>query len=166
VGKTWRLAELRAPSVISVCVLATFLHQSLVFMPALIALGFDITLSRTYRWQTEDREEAIFLDNLVRLFRSVTSGQVSLHLDGVQDYDIFARDNFFGYLVNPTTDLPTQPLRDIPMTLLDVVANRGCHNACISYFDSSNQARIDLLIVDAQNQSLMARVKKRMHKQH
>jgi len=70
VGKTWRLAELRALSVIS-------------------PWAFDITLSRTYRWQTEDREEqAIFLDNLVRLFRTVKNGQVSLHLHGVQDYKI------------------------------------------------------------------------------
>ena len=40
VGKTWRLAELRALSVISVCVLATFLHNRLIFKPAPIALGF------------------------------------------------------------------------------------------------------------------------------
>ena len=40
VGKTWRLAELRALSVISVCILAAFLHQLHIFTPALIALGF------------------------------------------------------------------------------------------------------------------------------
>lgn len=34
------------------------------------------------------------------------------------------------------------------MTPLDVVANRG-HNARISYFDPSNQATVDRLIVDA-----------------
>lgn len=35
------------------------------------------------------------------------------------------------------------------MTPLDVVANRGGHNARISYFDPSNQATVDRLIVDA-----------------
>ena len=39
--------------------------------------------------------------------------------------------------------------RDNPSTLLDVVANRRDHNARISYFDPSNQATVDRLIVDA-----------------
>ena len=39
--------------------------------------------------------------------------------------------------------------RDNPSTPLDVVANRRDHNARISYFDPSNQATVDRLIVDA-----------------
>ena len=35
VGKTWRLAELRALNVISVCILAAFLHQRLIFTDSL-----------------------------------------------------------------------------------------------------------------------------------
>jgi hypothetical protein len=56
----------------------------------------------------------MFLDNLVRLFRTVTNGQVSLHLDGVQDYDIFAPGNFFGCLVNPTSDVPSDDNQTVP----------------------------------------------------
>lgn len=39
VGKTWRLAELRALSVISVCILAGFSHQRLI-VTVPTALGF------------------------------------------------------------------------------------------------------------------------------
>ena len=93
-------------------------------------------MSRTYRWQTENKEDqAIFLDNLVRVFRTVTNGQVSLHLDGVQDYNIFSPGITYQ--------------RDIPSTPLDVAANWRDHNARISHFDPSNQATAERLIVDA-----------------
>ena len=39
--------------------------------------------------------------------------------------------------------------RDDPSTPLEVVANRRDHNARISYFDPSNQAAVDRLIVGA-----------------
>ena len=49
-------------------------------------LAFNLTLSRTYRWQTENKEDQVnFLEDLLRLFRTVTNGQAPLQLDGVQD---------------------------------------------------------------------------------
>jgi hypothetical protein len=46
-------------------------------------LAFNITLSRTYRWQTENQaDQTSFLEALVRLFRVVTSGS-PLQLEGL-----------------------------------------------------------------------------------
>ncbi|KAJ7357195.1 exocyst complex component sec3 subunit [Mycena albidolilacea] len=67
VGKTWRLPELRGMQVIN-------------------PLSFNITLSRTYRWQTENApEQAQFLEALIRLFHTVAP-DAPLQLDGVEDY--------------------------------------------------------------------------------
>ncbi|KAJ7932567.1 exocyst complex component sec3 subunit [Mycena leptocephala] len=67
VGKTWRLPELRALQVIN-------------------PLSFNITLSRTYRWQTESPpDQSQFLEAVVRLFRTV-SPDGPLQLEGVEDY--------------------------------------------------------------------------------
>jgi len=69
VGKTWRLAELRAIQIVN-------------------PLAFNVTLSRTYKWQTENREDQVnFVDALIRLFRTLSRPQAPLQLDGVQDYD-------------------------------------------------------------------------------
>ncbi|KAJ3511244.1 hypothetical protein NMY22_g15712 [Coprinellus aureogranulatus] len=69
VGKTWRIPELRGIQVLS-------------------PKSFNITLSRTYRWDTESREQqASFLQALVQLFRSATGGAAPLHLEGVPDPD-------------------------------------------------------------------------------
>ncbi|KAJ7293415.1 exocyst complex component Sec3-domain-containing protein [Mycena rebaudengoi] len=66
VGKTWRLPELRALQVIN-------------------PLAFNITLSRTYRWQTENpADQTQFLESLIRLFRTVSPGS-SLQLDGIDE---------------------------------------------------------------------------------
>ncbi|CAA7268018.1 unnamed protein product [Cyclocybe aegerita] len=69
VGKTWRLAELQGVQVVN-------------------PLAFNVTLSRTYRWQTENKDDqASFLEALVRTFRTLPGGQTpSLKLDGVDDY--------------------------------------------------------------------------------
>ena len=53
---------------------------------------------------------------------------------------------------SPAPSLTSRSLayqRDNPSTPLDVVANRRDYNARISYFDPSNQATVDRLIVDA-----------------
>ncbi|KAG6818073.1 hypothetical protein H0H87_009228 [Tephrocybe sp. NHM501043] len=48
-------------------------------------LSFNITLSRTYRWQTENQiDQANFLDALVQLFHAVAPGS-GLQLDGLID---------------------------------------------------------------------------------
>lgn len=48
-----------------------------------------MTLSRTYKWQTENSEDQQgFIEALVRLFRTVAGAQAPLQLDGVQDFDI------------------------------------------------------------------------------
>lgn len=51
------------------------------------SLAFNITLSRTYRWQTENEaDQSTFLEALVRLFRILTP-VAPLHLDGLSDPD-------------------------------------------------------------------------------
>ncbi|KAG5718258.1 Exocyst complex component 1 [Termitomyces sp. T112] len=66
VGKTWRLPELRAIQVVN-------------------PLSFNITLSRTYRWQTENQlDQANFLDAVIQLFRLVAPGS-ALQLEGFQE---------------------------------------------------------------------------------
>ncbi|KDR85366.1 hypothetical protein GALMADRAFT_234191 [Galerina marginata CBS 339.88] len=72
VGKTWRLTELRAIQVVN-------------------PLIFNVTLSRTYKWETESQDDqAKFLEAMVRLFRTITKGESPLQLEGVQDFDISA----------------------------------------------------------------------------
>ncbi|TEB38979.1 exocyst protein [Coprinellus micaceus] len=69
VGKTWRISELRGLQVLN-------------------PRSFNITLSRTYRWETESRElQASFLQTLVQLFRNVTGGAAPLQLEGVPELD-------------------------------------------------------------------------------
>ncbi|KAF8078783.1 exocyst complex component, sec3 subunit [Lyophyllum atratum] len=66
VGKTWRLPELRAIQVVN-------------------PLSFNITLSRTYRWQTENQgDQSSFLEALVHLFHTVAPGS-SLQLEGLPE---------------------------------------------------------------------------------
>ncbi|KAJ4485946.1 exocyst complex component Sec3-domain-containing protein [Lentinula aciculospora] len=72
VGKTWRLAELRAISVIG-------------------PLSFNITLSRTYRWQTENQpDQDAFIKAMIQLFHTVTGGSAQLRLDGLGDSAAFS----------------------------------------------------------------------------
>ncbi|KAJ6519655.1 exocyst complex component sec3 subunit [Mycena sanguinolenta] len=67
VGKTWRLSELRALQVTN-------------------PLSFNITLSRTYKWQTENpADQAQFLEAMIRLFHAAAP-DAPLQLDGVEDY--------------------------------------------------------------------------------
>lgn len=48
---------------------------------------FNVTLARTYRWQTEDeREQTNFVVSLIKLFRSVTRG-APLQIAGIRDPD-------------------------------------------------------------------------------
>ncbi|KAF9447806.1 hypothetical protein P691DRAFT_670723 [Macrolepiota fuliginosa MF-IS2] len=69
VGKTWRLVELRGLQVIA-------------------PIAFNISLSRTYRWQTESPvDQSNFLIALIRLFRQITGGATQLNLEGVADPD-------------------------------------------------------------------------------
>ncbi|KAK0464997.1 exocyst complex component Sec3-domain-containing protein [Desarmillaria tabescens] len=64
VGKTWRLPELRAVQVTS-------------------AQSFNITLSRTYRWRTENAADQVkFLEALIPLFHTVTGGKAPLQVEG------------------------------------------------------------------------------------
>lgn len=85
VGKTWTLSELRAVEVVNVCGFEFYWH---IFITSGFAfkqpLAFNITLSRTYRWQTENQDDqASFLEALIRLFRVITSG-APLQLDGIE----------------------------------------------------------------------------------
>ncbi|KAI1789802.1 exocyst complex component Sec3-domain-containing protein [Ganoderma leucocontextum] len=67
VGKTWKLLELRGVEVLN-------------------PLAFNITMSRTYRWQTENqKDQSSFISDLIRLFRSTTGGNAPLELVGVRD---------------------------------------------------------------------------------
>ncbi|KAH0838173.1 exocyst complex component SEC3 N-terminal PIP2 binding PH-domain-containing protein [Lanmaoa asiatica] len=65
VGKTWKLAELRGIQVVN-------------------SVSFDITLARTYKWQTENAvDQTAFVKAIVELFRSLVGAP--LHLVGVDD---------------------------------------------------------------------------------
>jgi hypothetical protein len=65
---------------------------------------------------------------------------------------VITRSRFPDKTNSPTPSLTSRslaPQRDNPSTPLDVVAGRRDHNARISYFDPSNQATVDRLIVGA-----------------
>ncbi|KAJ7596864.1 exocyst complex component Sec3-domain-containing protein [Mycena floridula] len=69
VGKTWVLSDLKAIVVTSPTIL-------------------NITLSRSYQWQCANAtEQTIFIDALVKLFRTVTGGAFPLRLEGFRDPD-------------------------------------------------------------------------------
>ncbi|KAF9456160.1 exocyst complex component, sec3 subunit [Collybia nuda] len=89
VGKTWRLAELRAIQVVN-------------------PLAFNITLSRTYRWQTENQADQLsFLEALVRLFRLVAP-RAPLHLEGLSVSEVGpAETHKFGEDLRPSLRTPS-----------------------------------------------------------
>ncbi|KAG8219670.1 exocyst complex component Sec3-domain-containing protein [Butyriboletus roseoflavus] len=65
VGKTWKLSELRGIQILN-------------------PLSFNITLARTYKWQTENAaDQTSFVRTIVELFRSLVGAP--LHLLGVDD---------------------------------------------------------------------------------
>ncbi|KAM6498447.1 Exocyst complex component Sec3 domain containing protein [Amanita muscaria] len=67
VGKTWMLHELRAIQVLN-------------------PLAFNISLARTYRWQTDDPVDQLnFLHAVIRLFHMVTSNSQPLRLEGMTE---------------------------------------------------------------------------------
>lgn len=73
VGKTWMLNELRGVEVADVS--WTFVLWSHCVLTSIQPLTFNITLGRTYRWQTEKASEQVeFLHVLVDLFRAVSGG--------------------------------------------------------------------------------------------
>ncbi|KAJ7099628.1 exocyst complex component Sec3-domain-containing protein [Mycena crocata] len=100
VGKTWRLPELRALQVVN-------------------PLSFNITLSRTYKWQTENpADQADFLEALIRLFHTV-SPESSLQLEGIEDFVPSARQPIQNgkpvgsrRLPNPRAATPSQSEND------------------------------------------------------
>ena len=50
-------------------------------------MAFNITLARTYRWQTEDeRGQANFVVSLIKLFHSISRG-APLQIVGIRDPD-------------------------------------------------------------------------------
>ncbi|KIY70189.1 hypothetical protein CYLTODRAFT_371472 [Cylindrobasidium torrendii FP15055 ss-10] len=67
VGKTWRLQELKGIQVVnSIC--------------------FNISLSRTYKWDTDSAEEQkVFIHAMIQLFRQISNDP--LQLDGVEGYE-------------------------------------------------------------------------------
>ncbi|KIJ68210.1 hypothetical protein HYDPIDRAFT_24509 [Hydnomerulius pinastri MD-312] len=68
VGKTWKLAELRGIEVIN-------------------PMSFNITLARTYKWQTENHvDQSSFMKSLIELYYSVIGN--GLHLVGVNEPEI------------------------------------------------------------------------------
>jgi hypothetical protein len=77
VGKTWRLNELRGVEVTDVS--RTFVSWSHCVLTPTQPLTFNVTLARTYRWQTEKASEQVeFLHVLVDLFRSVSGGTLQV----------------------------------------------------------------------------------------
>ncbi|KAG7450696.1 uncharacterized protein BT62DRAFT_927969 [Guyanagaster necrorhizus] len=92
VGKTWRLPELRAVQVTS-------------------AQSFSITLSRTYRWRTENAADQVrFLEALIPLFHTVTEGKAPLQVEGfpsTEDLPQGRQRIQNGYMRTPRTPSPS-----------------------------------------------------------
>lgn len=85
VGKTWLLSDLRSIVVTNVRMHLTLQHSySHNYQPVI----FNLTLSRTYQWESAFAvEQTNFLEALIKLFRTVTGGASSLHLEGLRDPD-------------------------------------------------------------------------------
>ncbi|EGN91691.1 hypothetical protein SERLA73DRAFT_67000 [Serpula lacrymans var. lacrymans S7.3] len=67
VGKTWKLLELRGIEVVT-------------------PMSFNITLARTYKWQTENQsDQSNFITAIIKLYRTVTNDTTPLQLAGVKD---------------------------------------------------------------------------------
>ncbi|KAJ3771437.1 exocyst complex component Sec3-domain-containing protein [Lentinula raphanica] len=99
VGKTWRLAELRAISVIG-------------------PLAFNITLSRTYRWQTENQQDQdAFIKSMIQLFHKITGGSAPLRLEGFGESPPSGRQRIQSDYLNTTARAPSpsvSPLKATP----------------------------------------------------
>lgn len=92
VGKTWRVRELRGIQVVN---------------PQVV----NITLSRTYRWETEsppDQEQ--FLEALIRVFRTTFGPQTPLQLEGIADYELQDTRGFQRGAVPSTSSLASSSL--------------------------------------------------------
>ncbi|KAF9479714.1 exocyst complex component, sec3 subunit [Pholiota conissans] len=102
VGKTWRLAELRKIEVVN-------------------PFAFNLTLARTYRWQTENQDDqANFLEALIRLFRVVSGPQAPLQLEASVEFPQRASKRP-GRTPSPT-GAPQRPPRTQATRIQNVVA--------------------------------------------
>ena len=78
--------ELRLPTY--VLTLFTLLSVPLMFYYSVQPVAFNITLARTYRWQTENPNDQLdFLVSIIRLFRNITGGSIPLQIVGMRDPD-------------------------------------------------------------------------------
>ncbi|KAF8832200.1 hypothetical protein HHX47_DHR1001902 [Lentinula edodes] len=99
VGKTWRLAELRAISVIG-------------------PIAFNITLSRTYRWQTESQQDQdAFIKAMIQLFHIVTGGSAPLRLDGLGDSVASGRQRIQSDYLSSTARAPSPSVSPMKPTV-------------------------------------------------
>ncbi|KAG1784128.1 exocyst complex component Sec3-domain-containing protein [Suillus placidus] len=106
VGKTWKLSELRG-------------------MEVLNPTSFNITLARTYKWQTENHlDQANFISAAAKLFYFVTNGAGTLHLVGV-------RQNEPGY-ANGFSESSETPVTQAPLTDLNVTTGPARRQAATS----------------------------------
>ncbi|KAG2150186.1 exocyst complex component Sec3-domain-containing protein [Suillus cothurnatus] len=95
VGKTWKLSELRGIEVSD---------------PA----SFNITLARTYKWQTENHlDQANFISAAVKLFYVVTNGTGTLHLVGVRQNEPGPAN---GFSQSSETSVAQAPQTDLNIT--------------------------------------------------
>ncbi|EGO30577.1 hypothetical protein SERLADRAFT_364519 [Serpula lacrymans var. lacrymans S7.9] len=75
VGKTWKLLELRGIEVVT-------------------PMSFNITLARTYKWQTENQsDQSNFITAIIKLYRTVTNDTTPLQLAGVKDNNCATSNN-------------------------------------------------------------------------
>ncbi|KAJ2932691.1 hypothetical protein H1R20_g4427, partial [Candolleomyces eurysporus] len=132
VGKTWRVAELRGLQVTN---------------------SFNITLSRTYRWDTESGDEqAQFLQALSRpgpVANSVSrDSQQSRDFRQVPDYPAKSRNASPAPSARSARSRPPPTRTETAQPQENGVPHRRDQNVRISYFDPSNQASLDRLLTN------------------
>ncbi|KAF9814500.1 hypothetical protein IEO21_05051 [Rhodonia placenta] len=124
VGKTWKVLELRGLEVLN-------------------PMTFNITMARTYRWQSEDaQDQTNFITSLVKLFRMVTGSTTPLQLRGVQMPD--ARMERAPTPTNGTPLPPASPRRPIGNDRNDTVRQSDIYDEFplpIPYPSDSSRSR-------------------------
>ncbi|KAF8634407.1 hypothetical protein AX15_000858 [Amanita polypyramis BW_CC] len=131
IGKTWLLADLRAIHVLN-------------------PLTFNITLSRTYRWQADNQTDQLnFLHALILLFRSLSTDP--LRLEGVTEPDPSAANTPAVYdhsLRSTHSSSPSSRQGDLTPAKVRETQVTPASQTTLHSLDNRHQSDTDLTVVD------------------